>query len=486
MTTQGNREIHLKLHAYQSRILDLYLETWGDPVWIVGGMIRDHLLGRAPGHDLDLVVPGPHPLEDSRWIPDNCHLFQLDARRHFWRLVSLTRNNDTTAWTVDLAALGGDSIEDDLGRRDFRVNAMAVRVHSVSGTRVDGTLIDPLGGRKDLSGKTLVPVSKHNLLADPVRMLRAVRLAHVLGLTPAPELRAFIRRHGHRAGLAARVRVGTEVWKLTTDPETSLQAVARDLDEMDLWPVVAGDRSRRFALAEYDVHWLARLQDWARSMARDRNRHARDPQPTGPQIDVAVDLHQMACTPMGPGRLRADWWVMAAVLWLLFRDGSAANTGAGMRRWAQRCAFATAEQRWLGSVGAVLDQVWHTWVHPPARVKARAPTVLDCHRLMAKTGWHGGWPALQDACVIAAPLARETDGEAPTRLASIQGFVSHLWRLGRAGPVRPLATGQDILTWYDLAPGPKVGRLLALLVEAQVGGRVTTRDQARRFLDALL
>ena len=112
--------------------------------------------------------------------------------------------------------------------------------------------------------------------------------------------------------------------------------------------------------------------------------------------------------------------------------------------------------------------------------------MIECHRLMEKTGWHLGQPALQDACAIAAPLARATGAGAQTRLTTIQHAVNRLWRLGQGGPVQPLATGQDILTWYDLAPGPKVGRLLALLVEAQVDGRVVSRNQAQRFLDDLL
>ena len=112
--------------------------------------------------------------------------------------------------------------------------------------------------------------------------------------------------------------------------------------------------------------------------------------------------------------------------------------------------------------------------------------MIECHRLMEKTGWHLGLPALQDACAIAAPLVRAIGAGAHSRLTAIQHAVNHLWRLGQFGPVRPLATGRDLLTWYALEPGPKVGRLLTLLVEAQVMGRVTSPTEAREFLDGLL
>ena len=98
-----------------------------------------------------------------------------------------------------------------------------------------------------------------------------------------------------------------------------------------------------------------------------------------------------------------------------------------------------------------------------------------------------GGPARHAGCMRnAAPLARATGAGAQTRLTAIQHAVNRLWRLGQGEPVQPLATGRDLLDRYALAPGPEVGRLLTLLVEAQVMGRVTSPSQARAFLDGLL
>ncbi len=486
MTTLNSREIHLTLRPEQSRVLDRFMEEWGPPVWIVGGMVRDHLLGRPPGHDLDLAVPHRHQLEDQRWIPGDWHAFCLDRRRQIWRLATYPPCEREPVGTVDLVLLGGGRIEADLGQRDFRVNAMAVQVKSVVGTHVTGTLLDPFGGQVDLAQRTVVPVSERNMLSDPLRMLRAVRLSHSLGLTLSGDLRSFIGQHGHLARQAARERVGPEVWKLVTSPASSIRDVAHDLNEMNLWPLIADRDGGTFTLSENDVRWLSRLQAWTRSTTPDRSPCARHPSPMEPDIDAVIDLQQMARAYLGPGRLRGDWWVMAAILWLILPDTAAARPSAGMKSWARRCAFASAEQQWLGSVGAALDQVWGRWVHSPDRCNAREPTVIECHRLMEKTGWHLGRPVLQDACAIAAPLARATGTGAQTRLTAIQHAVNRLWRLGQGEPVRPLASGQDLLNRYALAPGPEVGRLLTLLVEAQVMGRVTSPAEARVFLDDLL
>ena len=487
MSTSQSTEIHLALHAYQARILQRYLKAWGPPVWIVGGMVRDALLEIAPGHDLDLVVPGPQPLEDRDWIPEAWQSFCLDRRRHIWRLVSHPASQHEPVRTVDLVVLSGSGIEDDLGRRDFRVNAMAVPVLSVHGTCVAGPLLDPQGGRVDLKRGTLVPVSEHNLLADPLRMLRGVRLAHAIGLSLSSELRSFIGKYGHLGGRAARERVGPEVWKLVAAPASSIRNVARDLEEMNLCSLVAGRSHGGSAPFGDDLGWLSALQDWARTVTGHPGRLAHRPHPMGPDMDVAVDLCQMGRAWLGPGRLRGDWWVVAAILWQMFRDGKASTSGTHMRTWAARCAFSGGEQRWLAAVGTALDHLWHRWLQPPKQHEVNGePTVLACHRLIEKTGWHLGWPALQDACVIIAPLARAAGGEAPTRLAAIQSAVSRLWRLGRARPVRPLATGRELQEWYALRQGPEIGRLLTLLVEAQVMGRVTSPTEAREFLDGLL
>ena len=486
MSTSQSAEIHLTLHAYQARILQRFLKAWGPPVWIVGGMVRDHLLELPPGHDLDLVVPGPQPLEDQDWIPESWQAFCLDRRRHIWRLVSPPSSQHEPVRTVDIVVLSGSGIEDDLGRRDFRVNAMAVPVAAVDGTGVAGPLLDPQGGRGDLKRGTLVPVSEHNLLADPLRMLRGVRLAHATGFALSPELRSFIGKYGHLGGRAARERVGPEVWKLVAAPASSIRKVARDLDAMNLCSLVAGHSHGGSVPFDDDLGWLSVLQDWARAVTGNPGRLAHCPHPMGPHMDVAVDLCQMGRARLGPGRMRGDWWVMAAVLWLMFRDGKASTSGPHMRTWATRCAFSTGEQRWLAAVGTALDHVWHRWLQPPPQEGWREPTVLECHRLMEKTGWHLGWPALQDACVIMVPLARATGGAAPTRLAAIQSAVSRLWRLGRSGPVQPMATGRDLQEWYALPQGPEIGRLLTLLTEAQVLGRVATPGEARQFLDDLL
>ena len=181
------------------------LESWGPPVglWAAWSTTPPEL---ATGHD-------PCDRDRTIWKQHWVRPWRAFAgpRRQIWRLASHPPSEREPVGTIDLVVLGGGRIEADLGQRDFRVNAMAVQVKSVVGTNVTGTLVDPFGGRVDLAQHTVVPVSERNMLSDPLRMLRGVRLSHGHGLMLSAELRSFIGQHSHLAGQAARERVGPEV-----------------------------------------------------------------------------------------------------------------------------------------------------------------------------------------------------------------------------------------------------------------------------------
>lgn len=174
---------------------------------LVGGAVRDGLLGRLGERpDLDLVVP-----EDAialcrqlaRRFGGSCVV--LDEDRSIARLV-------LRGWCLDLARQAGSSLEEDLARRDFRINALALPL-------ADGAaLLDPTGGLADLAAGVLVAVREENLLADPLRLLRGVRLAAALGFRLEPLTWGWIRRHAERLATVAPERVLVEIEKLAACP----------------------------------------------------------------------------------------------------------------------------------------------------------------------------------------------------------------------------------------------------------------------------
>lgn len=175
---------------------------------LVGGAVRDALLNRlGPQPDLDLVLPGDAvALCRQLRRQHGGSAVVLDAERSIARLV-------LNGWSIDLARQEGGSLCADLHRRDYTINAMALPLAQRD------ELVDPLGGADHLARGLLVAVSEANLLDDPLRLLRGLRLASELGFALEARSRAWIREHGARLGQVAGERVLAELEKLAAAPE---------------------------------------------------------------------------------------------------------------------------------------------------------------------------------------------------------------------------------------------------------------------------
>ncbi|MBR8829585.1 MAG: CC-adding tRNA nucleotidyltransferase [Chroococcopsis gigantea SAG 12.99] len=174
---------------------------------LVGGAVRDALLGRRKDYlDLDFVVP-QNALETAKAIANKykAGFVILDRDRGIARVVF-------PQGTLDFAQQEGDTLETDLNRRDFRVNAIAY--HPLT-----GTLIDPLNGLTDLENKTLRMVSEKNLRDDPLRLLRAYRQAAQLGFTIDETTRATIHQCAGLIIDVAAERVQSELNYLLLNPQ---------------------------------------------------------------------------------------------------------------------------------------------------------------------------------------------------------------------------------------------------------------------------
>jgi poly(A) polymerase len=139
-----------------------------DEAWLVGGALRDRLLER-PTSDFDVTVKGdPKPIAKALARAANGHAFELSEAFSAWRVVSRRQG-----WQVDLMPLEGGSLEADLARRDFTINALAEPIGS-------GEPIDLFGGLGDLRARRLRMVTPGAFEQDPLRTLRMARLASEL------------------------------------------------------------------------------------------------------------------------------------------------------------------------------------------------------------------------------------------------------------------------------------------------------------------
>lgn len=169
---------------------------------LVGGAVRDGLLGRLTTRpDLDLTVPSAAiPLCQHLAAQFGGTVVVLDQQRDIGRWVQ-------GAWIVDVAAWDGDTLAADLARRDFALNAMAYALHTRQ-------LHDPCGGLSDLALRRLRCISPANLAADPLRVLRAYRLAAELDGTIDTGTRQWLRDKAPALGSVAAERVLAELERL--------------------------------------------------------------------------------------------------------------------------------------------------------------------------------------------------------------------------------------------------------------------------------
>ncbi|MDR1449170.1 MAG: CCA tRNA nucleotidyltransferase [Propionibacteriaceae bacterium] len=207
----------------------------GHPLYLVGGPVRDAYLG-TPAQDLDFTTSArPDEIEAV--------LRRLggpiwDMGRAFGTIGTRLGCGDD-AWTAEVttfradsynpdsrkpAVAFGDSIEADLRRRDFTVNAMAVNL-------ADGAVVDPYGGRADLQRcllRTPAPAAE-SFSDDPLRMLRAARFAARFGFRPTPETVKAMMALGGRLAIVSAERIRDELTKLLLSgrPRVGLDLVVR-------------------------------------------------------------------------------------------------------------------------------------------------------------------------------------------------------------------------------------------------------------------
>jgi putative nucleotidyltransferase with HDIG domain len=174
----------------------------GREAWVVGGTLRDELLGRATS-DVDLAV-ADDPEGAARALAEAVRgpVFRLSETFGAWRVIDRRGGR-----TFDVSPLQGDSIEADLAQRDFTINAMA---RPLGGEE----LIDPHGGRADVEARVLRVLGPAAYESDPLRPLRLARLAAELGLRPDPETERLTRAAAPRVTEAAPERAFTELKRL--------------------------------------------------------------------------------------------------------------------------------------------------------------------------------------------------------------------------------------------------------------------------------
>ncbi|CAJ1510915.1 CCA tRNA nucleotidyltransferase [[Mycobacterium] holstebronense] len=451
--------VALNRHAELLRSLGAMFAEAGQEIYLVGGSVRDALLGR-PSPDLDFTTDArPEQVQrilrgrtEAMW--DTGIEFGTVGATLVGQRVEITtfRADKYDQVSRNPEVRFGDSLEEDLVRRDFTANAMAVRITAAG----PGEFLDPLGGLAALRAGVLdTPTAPQVSFGDdPLRMLRAARFVSQLGFTVAPRVRAAIEDMAPELGRITAERVAAELDKLLVgaDPVAGLDLmVATGMGDVVL-PEVGG---MRMAIDEHHQHkdvyqhsltvlrqaidleddgpdlvlrWAALLHDIGKPATR---RHETDG-------GVSFHHHEVVGAKMARKRMRAlryskqmvDDVSQLVYLHLRFH-------GYGDGKWTD-----SAVRRYVTDAGPLLARL-----HKLVRADCTTRNKRRAARLQAS------YDQLEERIAV---LAEQED-------------------LQR---VRPDLDGNEIMELLDIPAGPQVGRAWSYLKELRLERGPLTREEA--------
>jgi poly(A) polymerase len=451
----------------------------GRPVWLVGGAVRDRVLGR-PLTDLDLVVDGD-PEQAARAIAraaGRAACFALSEDFGAWRVVARDK-----AWQADLEGLRGGSLQVDLELRDFTVNAIAEPLEG-------GPAIDPLNGLEDLTAGRLRMAGESAFVDDPLRVLRLVRIAVELELEPDEQTVRAARAQAGELNSVSAERVFMELRRIVASPRArrgiellnELGATAVVLGELE---ALKGVEQSRFHHLDVYGHTLAVL-DRAIELQADPSAALGD--------EYTADLLELLNEPLADEMTRGE-----ALRWGALLHDAAKPLTRGVRPEDGRVTFIGHDAK-----GAELARTVLARLRASERLRAHAAALVRNHlrlgflvhepqplaRRTVYTYLRACDPVEVDVTLLSVADRLATRGD-----SAQQAIDAHL-RVARAmlrdalswraeGPPQPLLRGDELAADLGIPTGPRVGELLGELTEAQYAGEITTRDQALAFARTL-
>ncbi len=438
-------------------------------VWIVGGAVRDAALGRGVV-DVDLAVAGEASAvarEISRAV-DRAAAFGLSEEFGTWRILG-------PGWHIDVSPVRGGGIEADLGLRDFTINSVAVPL-----TDPAALPIDPHGGLADLDAGLLRATSERSFVDDPLRVLRAARLASALELELEPETVELARAAANRAADPAGERQLAELRLLVTGPDPirglglldELAATPVVLPELEALRGVEQNPNHHLDVYSHTVEVLRQLLE----VESDLERYAGE---------RAAEVAALLAEPLADELTRGGALRLGAV----FHDvGKPATRGIhgdyitfighdreGARIVGELCARLKASRR----LTRHLQDLTLHHLRLGFLVRERPLSRRGRYEYLRETDPVGADVTLLS---VADRLAARGQGS----IAGPEMVRAHLelaremlaaaldWR--RDGPPRSPIPGDELAAELGIEPGPQLGRIIAELEAAVYVGEVTDRD----------
>ena len=477
-----------------TRLAGFFQALIPDPAWLVGGAVRDALLGREV-QDIDLAVAGDaqpvgHAVADF--------LGGTAVPLPEWNIVRVALNDvpeRSRPFLIDISGFAG-SIEEDLGSRDFTVDAMGIPLASWDSDEWLESIVDPLHGKADLAQRTLRAGSDGVFAADPGRMLRAVRIAQQVGLRMEPDTARLIRRDAHLLTHVSPERVRDEFMTILSVDGARPQLEV--LDRLDLLCRVIPELedTRNCEQPRSHHYWdvwghLIHCVEYAEQVtAGHRNNAIYTMAPWTAKEDAYFGEI------IGDGHTRRTVLKLAALLHDIAKPQTRAVDADGRVRFLghseQGAEVAQARLSSLRMSRRVTDLVSNMVLHHlrPSQLRNRwdmpsARAIFRYYRDVGDAAVDTLYLAMADVLAARGPeLSPESWGNYARMVAVV--LESGAGQPGIANGNPPLINGHDLMDALDLPPGPRIGALLERLREAEAVGEISSPADAMELATRLV
>ncbi len=461
--------------------------------YAVGGIVRDRLLGRATGGDIDLAVAGDAVAAGQELAAElGGSLAALSVPRGMMRivLVNPAGQDQGPGLIIDLSGFSGD-VETDLARRDFSVNALAVALPQWGSRNFGEAVIDPHGGRGDLMRKSLRALHPEVFKDDPGRLLRAVRLAGELGLRIEPDT---VRLLAANSGLLPQVapdRVRDEFLRLLA--LNGAMGRVETLDYLGLLQHIIPELMAAKGVEQPKMHYW---DVWGHSLhtleAAEGVTGGHQNSPVFSCVPWTPESEAYFAETVSNGHTRRTVLKLAALFHDIAKPQTKTLEPDGRTRF-----FGHSEK------GAVMAEERLRSLRLSSRGVSMVSRMVEHHlrpagMSPASNGNREEWPTnraiyryFRDVGDVALDtlylcLADYLGAKGP-ELAHPEWLnharmISHVLHTGSQEPVSVatprLVNGHDLMSRFGLPPGPRIGSLLAAIEEARAAGEIETQEQA--------
>ena len=440
--------------------------------YLVGGSVRDFLMGKT-FVDRDIAIKDAENFAKKLAEKFNATLIVLDPEYKIYRLVLEDKIN-----YLDISEIQGGAnatIEEDLVRRDFAMNAIAINLSN-------GEIIDPFGGKIDIDNRIIRHIKDINFEEDPLRILRAFRFASTTGFELSEEIKACINKYKHLLFAPAKERINYELMKLFGGKCTARVLLLMDefgiLEEIFPQVIemkkVPPNTHHHLDLFHHVVETVRNIEKLCENASEEEKEHLDSVDFGGfPRINhlkLAGFLHDI-------GKF-STWTIEESGRHRFIKHD---DVGAKMSvSFLRDMKFSKKQIDYISSM-------IKNHIYPSNVIDAPELSEKVMMRYIRKMGVN-----VIDNIILAKADRLSARGEVITEeivRENIDGLDKllkfYLERRETLKPLPKLLDGKEIMEIKKINQSPKLGRIIAELKEAQINGDVNTKEDAIDFVKSL-